>query len=169
MMCYLRKLSLIEMRFWCISTSRENWSVCKNNLTWGMDSRYYVTLEKYLKSGDKAVVYTTGGYFVATVQFEGDNYYDTSDIGWKKNKAKFIFPYRIKFKILETSDHPPKISFSTDEDGLKAKWSKPNLIYEITFIADKGRTWNQYVQVSIIRITEEDYLTVKKAITESSR
>jgi len=157
------------MRYWCISTSRNNWKVCKENLTWGMDARYYVTLEKYLKSGDKAVVYTTGGYFVAAIEFKGEYYFDTSDIGWKKNRTKFIFPYRIKFKILEDSDNPPKISFSTDEEDLRAKWDKPNLIDDITFIADKGRTWNQYVQVSIIRITKEDYLTIKNAISESSK
>lgn len=82
------------MRYWCISTSSSNWIICKNNLIWGMDSRYYVTLEKYLKSGDQAVVYTTGGFFVAAVEFVGDYFFDTTDIGWKKGDQKFIFPYR---------------------------------------------------------------------------
>ena len=38
----------------------------------GMDARYFVTLEKFLKVGDKAVVYTHGGKFVAIVEFVGE-------------------------------------------------------------------------------------------------
>ncbi len=74
-----KKIKLIRMRFLFISPFRENLIVCMNNHTW-MDSRYYVTLEKHLMSADEAIVYTTGVYFVATVQFEGYYYYDASDI-----------------------------------------------------------------------------------------
>ena len=52
---------------------------------------------------------------------------------------------------------------------MKAVWNKPNFIDDITFIADKGRTWNQYVQVSIIRITEEDFITINNGITASKK
>lgn len=132
-----------------------------------MDARYFVTLEKFLKAGDKAVVYTHGGRFVAVVEFLGDYFYSEKDIGWKKGSNKFLFPYRIKFRIIHESKNPPTISFSTEEIGTEAKWIKPNLIDNITFIADKGRTWNQYLQVSIIRITEEDFNTICQAIRES--
>ncbi len=44
------------------------------------------------------------------------------------------------------SNNPPKISFSIKEIDNKAKWEKSNLIDEITFIADKGKTWNQSFQ-----------------------
>ena len=44
---------------------------------------------------------------------------------------------------------------------------KPNFIDNIVFIADKGRTWNQYLQVSIISITKEDFETISKAIKEN--
>lgn len=133
-----------------------------------MDARYFVTLEKFLKSGDKAVVYTHGGKFVAVVEFIGEYFYSTEDIGWKKGKNAFLFPYRIQFKVIHESENPPQISFSTEDDGGKAKWSKLNLIDEITFIADKGKTWNQYLQVSIVRITEEDFNTICNAIKRSS-
>lgn len=132
-----------------------------------MDARYYVTLKKFLKSGDKAVVHTHGGRFVAVVEFAGDFYFNEKDLGWTKNKRKFLFPYRMNIKILHESKNPPQISFSTEEKGDKAKWSKPNFIDDIVFIADKGRTWNQYLQVSIIRITEEDFDTLCKAVMES--
>ncbi len=154
------------MRFWCISTSVENWEICRKNSVWGMDARYFVTLERFLKSGDKAVVYTHGGRFVAVVQFEEDYYFSEEDIGWTKGKTRFLFPYRINFKLLHESQNPPKISFSTDEIENEAEWDRPNLIDDIVFIADKGRTWNQYLQVSIIRITEEDFNTISKAIAE---
>jgi len=155
------------MRYWCISTSVKNWEICKANNAWGMDARYFVTLEKFLKAEDKAIVYTHGGKFVAVVEFVGKYFYSEKDLGWTKGKSRFLFPYRIRFKIIHESSNPPQISFSTKEIGSKAQWGSPNLIDEITFIADKGKTWNQYLQVSIIRITKEDFDAVCKAIMES--
>jgi predicted RNA-binding protein len=155
------------MRYWCISTSAENWEICRKNSVWGMDARYFVTLEKFLKAADKAVVYTHGGRFIAIVEFVGEYFYSEDDIGWTKGKDRFLFPYRIKFRILHESKNPPTISFSTEEFVNEAQWNKPNLIDDITFIADKGKTWNQYLQVSVIRITEEDFDTICKAIIAS--
>jgi hypothetical protein len=157
----------IIVRTWCISTSIANWEICRENSIWGMDARYYITLKRFLRSGDKAVVYNHGGLFVAVVEFEGEFYFSDKDIGWTKGKRSFIFPYRIKFKLLHESRNPPKISFSTEEIENRAKWNRSNFIDDIVFIADKGRTWNQYLQVSIIRITKEDFNTISKAITES--
>ena len=129
-----------------------------------MDARYYVTLQKFLKAGDQAVVYTHGGKFVAVIEFIDNWFYEEKDIGWTKGKRKFLFPYRIKFKILHEAKKPIKISYSIVEEGNKAKWINPNFIDDITFIADKGKTWNQYLQVSIIRITKEDFDTICEAI-----
>lgn len=78
-----------------------------------------------------------------------------------------MFPYRIKFKILHEARNPPKISYSTIVEGNTAKWVNSNLIDNITFIADKGKTWNQYLQVSIIRITKEDFDVICDAIKRS--
>lgn len=155
------------MRFWCISTSVENWKICRKNGVWGMDARYYITLQKFLRSGDKAVVYTHGGKFVAVVQFTGEYYFSEKDLGWTKGKRGFLFPYRINLRTIHESENPPQISFSTEEIENKAKWSRPNFMDDIVFIADKGKTWNQYLQVSIIRITEEDFNTISKAVIES--
>ena len=132
-----------------------------------MDARYYVTLEKFLKSGDKAVVYNHGGNFVAVVEFVGNHYFSEEDLGWTKGKRRFLFPYRINLRIIRESKNPPHISYSTEETENKAEWSRPNFIDNVVFIADKGKTWNQYLQVSIIRITEEDFNTISTAITES--
>ena len=155
------------MRHWCISTSVENWKICRKNSVWGMDARYYVTLQKFLRSGDKAVVYTHGGKFVAVVQFSGEHYFSEEDLGWTKGKRRFLFPYRINSRIIHESKNPPQISFSTEEIENKAKWSRPNFIDDVVFIADKGKTWNQYLQVSIIRIAEEDFDTISKAVLQS--
>ena len=129
-----------------------------------MDARYYVTMEKFLKAGDKAVVYTHGGKFRAIVEFIGQYFYSEEDLGWTKGKSKFLFPYRMQFRIIHETTEPPQISFSTDEFGNRALWSKPNFIDEIVFIADKGRTWNQYLQVSIISITKDDFDKLSLAI-----
>jgi len=120
-----------------------------------------------LKAEDKAIVYTHGGKFTAVVEFVGKYFYSEEDIGWTKGKSRFPFPYRIRFKVIHESSNPLQISFSTEERENKAQWVRPNLIDEITFIADKGKTWNQYLQVSIIRITKEDFDTVYKAIMKS--
>ncbi len=152
------------MRYWCIVTSEENWEICKQNQIWGMDARYFVTLEKHLKSGDKAVVYTHGGKFRATIEFIGEYFHSVNDIGWKKGKNNFLFPYRIKFRILHESKNPLQIYYSTEEIGDKANITRPNFIDNIVFIADKGKTWNQYLQVSIINITEEDYKNISSEI-----
>ena len=152
------------MRYWCISTSAENWEICKHNSTWGMDARYYVTLEKFLREGDKAIVYTHGGKFRAIVEFIGRRFYSEDGLGWTKGRKPFLFPYRIKFKIIHESANPVQIFFSTGEVGNKAEWFNTNFIDDIVFIADKGRTWNQYLQVSIVNITEEDFVNLSKAI-----
>jgi hypothetical protein len=65
-----------------------------------MDARYFVTLEKFRKAGDRAVVYTHGGFFVAVIEFLGDYLCSEKDIGWTKGKNRFLFPYRIGFRIL---------------------------------------------------------------------
>jgi hypothetical protein len=156
------------MRYWCISTSAGNWEICRNNSTWGMDARYYVTLDKFVKAGDQAVVYTHGGNFRAIIEFVGKYFYSEDDLGWTKNKRKFLFPYRIKFKVIHETDEPVRISFSTEEVGQRAKLSRPNFIDDVVFVADKGRTWNQYLQVSIINITKEDFDTLSKAIMRRS-
>jgi len=153
------------MRYWCISTSAENWGICRYRKTWGMDARYYVTMEKFLRAGDKAIVYTHGGKFRAIVEFMGRYFYSEDDLGWTKRKNKFLFPYRIRFRIIHESVNPVQISFSTEESGNRAQWSNPNLIDDIVFIADKGKTWNQYLQVSIINITKEAFDNLSKAIT----
>ncbi|MBA7637489.1 hypothetical protein ES703_45134 [subsurface metagenome] len=152
------------MRYWCISTSTQNWEICKRNNTWGMDARYYVTMEKFLRTGDKAVVYTHGGKFRAIIEFIGRYFYSEDALGWTKRENKFLFPYRIKFRIVHESANPVQISFSTEENENRAQWSKPNFIDDIVFIADKGKTWNQYLQVSIINIAEEDFIKLSEAI-----
>jgi len=154
----------MKRRYWCISTSPRNWEICKRNCIWGMDARYFVTLEKFLRAGDQAVVYTHGGKFVAVVEFMGKWFYENKDIGWTKGKTRSLFPYRIKFKILHEAKNPPRISYSTIEENGEAKWINPNFIDNISFIADKGKTWNSYLQVSIVRLTEEDFNTILEAI-----
>ena len=125
-----------------------------------MDARYYITMKDFIKEGDKAVVYTHGG-FQAIIQFKGEVFYSEENIGWKKGKVLFLFPYRIKFEILLEPKGPVKISYSTVEKDGKAEHEKPNPIDKISFIADKGKTWNQYLQVSIIRLAEGDFVTIK--------
>jgi len=129
-----------------------------------MDARYYVTLEKFVKAGDRAVVYTSGGNFRAVIEFIGQYFYSEDDLGWTKKKDKFLFPYRIKFRLIHEAAEPLKISFSTEDIGNKAECSRPNFIDDIVFIADKGKTWNQYFQVSIINITKDNFDTLSKAI-----
>jgi len=130
-----------------------------------MDARYYKTYERFLHSGDKAVVYTHGGTFVAAVEFVDNFFLDKRDLGWTKGVTSFLFPYRIKFKVVHLAKAPVKIEYSTIEVNDEAKTIRANLIDDICFIADKGKTWNQYVQVSIINISEEDYSTIVNAIT----
>jgi hypothetical protein len=57
-----------------------------------------------------------------------DVFYEARDIGWTKGKKKFLFPYKIKFQILHEAINPPRISYSTIDEGNKAKWVKPNFI-----------------------------------------
>ncbi|MEM0007964.1 MAG: hypothetical protein QXR89_06850 [Candidatus Bathyarchaeia archaeon] len=85
----------------------------------------------------------------------------------QKGGASTCFPIELGSRFY-MKVNPPRISFSTEKEGNKAKWIKPNLIDNIVFIADKGRTWNQYLQVSIINITEEDFNTICNAIVEGT-
>jgi len=56
-----------------------------------------VTLEKFLKEGDQAVVYTHSGRFVAVIEFVGKWFYEEKDIGWTKGKEKI--PVSLQDKI----------------------------------------------------------------------
>ena len=149
------------MRLWCVSTSEKNWEICKQNSLWGMDARYYITFNDFLKEGDQAAVYVHGGKFVAIIKFVGKYFYSQEDIGWTKGDQSFLFPYRMKFTVIKEGVVPLKITYSTIENGNKAEHVNPNLIDNLTFIADKGKTWNQYMQVSIIRIVEEDFNVIR--------
>lgn len=143
------------MRYWCLVTSKENWKVCKDNNVFGFDYRYFITLKNFIKKGDKAIVYSHGGDFAAEVEINSDFYYDKKNIGWTKNGKPFLFPYRIKLKIIK--EGILHIAFSTELKNEEAEHNNPNPIDNITFIADKGRTWNIYFQVSILPIPKEDF------------
>lgn len=143
------------MKHWCLVTSKENWKVCKDNNVFGFDYRYFITLKNFVKKGDKAVVYSHGGDFVAEVDIDSDFFYDDKNIGWTKNEKSFLFPYRIKLKIIK--EGTLHLSFSTIEENQKANHNKPNHIDNLIFVADKGKTWNIYFQVSILPIPKEDF------------
>jgi len=85
-----------------------------------MDARYYVTLEKFLKAGDKAVAYTQSGNFRAIIEFIGQYFFSKEDLGWTKGGQPFSFPYRIKFRVIHEITNPVQISFSTEEVEDKA-------------------------------------------------
>jgi len=132
-----------------------------------MDARYYITLKDFVKDGDQAIVYVSGvKSVVAIIRFSGKYFYSEKDIGWTKKGEKSLFPYRIKFNIIREAKTPIKIRYSTEEKENKANHFNPNLIDKLTFIADKGKTWNKYVQVSIIRITKEDFNIIKDVINK---
>ena len=143
------------MQYWCLVTSKENWSVCKENNVWGLDYRYYITLKNFIKKGDKAIVYSHGGDFVAEIEIDSDFYFDLEHIGWTKKGRPFLFPYRVRIKIMK--EGRLHISFSTQEDNELARHNNPNPIDNIIFIADKGKTWNIYLQVSILTIPKADF------------
>ncbi|MEO0083693.1 MAG: hypothetical protein ABIK33_04870, partial [candidate division WOR-3 bacterium] len=74
--------------------------ICKENQVWGMDFRYFITLRDFVSKGDRAVVYVHGGKFVSIIEFIDKYFYSEEDLGWTKGKSKYLYPYRIKFKIL---------------------------------------------------------------------
>ena len=150
------------MRYWCLVTSRENWTICQQYSVWGMDYRYLPTLKNFVHIGDKALVYSHGGVFVAEVEIISESYEDFTHIGWTKNGKPYLFPYRVKIKILKQGE--VRIFYSVIEDEERTIHNRPNLIDNIIFISDKGKTWNQYLQVSIINISQEDFVTITSAL-----
>ena len=143
------------MRCWCLVTSKKNWEVCKKHKLWGVDYRYFVTLKKFVRAGDKAVVYSHGGDFVAEVEITSNIMEEFTHIGWEKRGRPYMFPYRVGIKIIREGE--VHISYSTTEEKQKALWVSPNFIDELIFITDKGKTWDQYFQVSMINISKEDF------------
>lgn len=135
-------------------------------MVFGLDYRYYVTLDKFIREGDKAIVYASRERaFVATIEISGDMIEDFTHIGWTKGGKPYMFPYRLPLKILKDGKIPIMYSTTNETDNKeKAVWFRPNFIDNLSFIADKGKTWNQYVQVSILRITQEDFDCVARAI-----
>ncbi len=150
------------MKYWCFVTSKNNWEICKKNSMWGVDFRYYLTMKNFVKMGDKAVVYTHGGNFVAVVEITTDMKEVFNHIGWKKADKNYMFPYRTNFKIVK--EGKVHIEFSTISEDEKAKVTKSNFIDEIVFIADKSKTWNQYLQVSMVNISEEDFNKISSSM-----
>ena len=70
----------------------------------------------------------------------------------------------MKFEILHEAKNPSEISYSIIEEENKIKLVEQIFINDIIPIADKGKTWNEYLQVSIIKITKEDFDTICEAI-----
>jgi len=151
------------MRYWCLCSSRENWQVCRTNSVFGFDWRYLPTLEKFVHPGDRAIVYVHGGSFVASVEMTGPWFEDPTPIGWTKGKKPYLFPARVPIRILE--EGVANIAWTVDHNEKIVLARREGLLDEIEFIADKGKTWNQYVQVSIVRITQNDYETVVRALS----
>lgn len=143
------------MRYWCLVTSKKNWEVCKKHNLWGVDYRYFVTLKKFVRAGDKAIVYSHGGDFVAEVEITSGMREEFTHIGLEKRGRPYMFPYRVDVKIIREGEI--HISDSTNEANEKALWVKPNFIDELIFLTDKGKTWNQYLQASMINISKEDF------------
>ena len=170
------------MRLWWFITKPHNWKVCEEHGVFGFNWRYYVTWRDYLKAGDRAVVYLIGPRqeLAARATIETDGYEDFTDIGWREkaprrrsvheqlepdetNSARlrgqsWLLPYRVRLKI-EPAPRPCRIHYSTEPepDGEKANVTSPGAIDELTFIADKGDSWNVYVQPTLVRLTDEDY------------
>jgi hypothetical protein len=86
-------------------------------------------------------------------------------IGWTKRKKAYIFPARVPIRILQ--EGMAAIAWTIDHDERRVLARREGLLDRIEFIADKGRTWNQYVQVSIARIMREDYETVARALSRT--
>lgn len=133
-------------------------------LSWAVRSLARETSKRVRR---KAVAYVHGARFVAVIEFTGHHYYDETDLGWAKGKTPFLFPYRIPFRVIHESKNPPRISFTVDEVEEKAYKVRSGFIDDISFITDKGRTWNQFLQVSLIRLTREDFTTISTAIRRS--
>lgn len=138
--------------------------VCQRAGIFGLDYRYFVTARDFIKKGDKAVVYAQGIGFVATVEVAQNFYFDATPIGWTKGNKSGLFPYRFPLKILQSGRIP--LSFSTDSNGEEAVHVKPNIIDQVSFIADKGRTWNIYIQVSVTAIPEEDFHFISRQLRD---
>jgi len=154
------------MRYWCLCSSRENWEVCKTHSVFGFDWRYLPTLEKFVRPNDHAIAYVHGGSFVATAEITGPWFEDPRPIGWTKGKKPYLFPARLPIQILQ--EGVASIAWTVDHDERTVLERRQGLLNDIEFIADKGRTWNQYVQVSIVRITQSDYETVARALARSN-
>ncbi len=152
-------------RYWCLCSSRENWQICRAHSVFGFDWRYLPTLERFVNAGDEAIVYVTGGAFVATAEITGGWFEDHTPIGWTKASRPYAFPVRIPIRI--TSQGRAGVAWTIDHDENRLRGRRDNLLNAIEFIADKGKTWNQYVQVSLVRITSADYDTVAGAISDS--
>lgn len=149
------------MRYWILVTSKKNWEVCKENNIWGLDYRYSVTLKKFVNIGDKAVVYCHGGNFIAKVEIVSDLGFIKEHVGWVDIKGiPKLYPYRFKIKIIKGG--LLHISYSTKEEKDKAIPTNPNPIDNILFIADKSKTWNIYLQVSMVLISKDDFEYISK-------
>ena len=155
------------MRHWCLCTSPENWNVCKTHSIFGFDWRYLPTLERYVRPGDRAVVYVHGGLFQATVELNGPWEEDHKPLGWTKGGRPYVYPLRIPPRIIQ--EGAARIEWSIDHNEKRVLSRRTGLLDDIEFIADKGKTWNQYLQVSIVRVPEEDYETVRKALAETNQ
>ena len=150
------------MRYWCLSSSRENWRICCEHSVFGFDWRYLPTLERFVHVHDLAIAYVHGGAFVATMEISGPWFRSSEPLGWTKGGLPYLFPARLPIRILQ--EGRADIAWTIDHDERTVKATRQGLLNEIEFIADKGKTWNQYVQVSIIRITQNDYETVARAL-----
>lgn len=125
---------------------------------------------KFMRRGDKAVVYVTEKTgFAATLEISGEGRFDPERarlVGWDH-----YYPYVVDITLEQEGWIPVSSTVAPGADGIAAPIKTKNTILdEIEFITDSGAgpkgnaRWNLFLYPSLMRIPESDYKTIQSRL-----
>ncbi len=100
-------------RDWAFITRPDNWKICLNRKAFGFDKEYRETVSRYMKSGDRALVYVTSPVkgIVAVVQIDRVSLSESKHLGWTSADGRpKLFPDRVDWAPLRIFDPPLSVA-----------------------------------------------------------
>lgn len=142
-------LCTYKLNYWICITNKENWNVIANEHIWGVKYSQKRNIER-IEIGDKIIFYVKGGILKGIFESNSMMYESKEKLFnphplYNQNE---IYSLRIKLNLITPSILESNIM---------------KILENISFIIKK-KNWAVYFFRTLIKISKEDYLNIKKSM-----
>ena len=137
------------MNYWICITTKDNWNVIGSEHIWGVKYSQKRKIER-IEIGDKIIFYVKGGILKGIFE-SNSRMYESEEKLFKPHQLSIqneIYPLRIKLNLITPSILESNIM---------------EIIENMSFIIKK-KNWPAYFFRTIIKISKEDYMTIKRSM-----